>query len=839
MRFFSFTLFILLSHFGFSQMENPVSWSFSQERVSANEFVLKFEADLDEGWYIYSQNIEEGGPIPTTFTFFDNAAAKTIGAVEEDGKLKSGYDAMFDMDINKYANKVSFSQKVSISENTTFTGELEFMCCDSEKCLPPAYEEFSFDLSIQKEEAKTEAPSNNEEETAEASPVSEGPEAQEEEKEESKSGFVNPVKWSFEQKKIDENTFELISSTSIDEGWYMYSQTIPAGGPPSTYFEISLPEGAELVGQMEEGGNIKTMYDKVFDMELVKFTKKAIFTQRIKSTTGEGLVPFYIEYVSCDDKRCLTPTVVEISFDLSKGDYTFSEEKEEPMVNTDQLDLSGTPVDYVFDQTDADLTCDDERSEEKQSKSLFLIFLAGMGGGLLALLTPCVFPMIPITVGFFTKKSPTKAAGIKNALIYGFSIIFIYVFIGLAFTMAFGADTLNLMSTNVWFNLFFAVLFIIFAISFFGYFEITLPSSWSTKADAQADKGGLIGIFFMAFTLALVSFSCTGPVIGTLLVETATGSGPVILGRIPVGPLMGMLGFSTALALPFALFAAFPSWLNSLPTAGGWMSSVKVVLGFVEIALAMKFISVADLTMGWKIMPYELFMAVWFICALLIVIYLLGKIKFPHDSPIRNFSITRKGFVAFFMIVVVYIALGFKVDKKSETFDTPNLLSGLAPPAGHSYIFPKHCPLNLECYKDFAEAQAVAKAQNKPIFIDFTGHGCVNCRKMEDNVWGEEGILPLISDEYVLVSLYVDERKELEEPYMSKLSGKKMRNVGNKWADFQAIHFETNSQPYYVLVAPQEDGSFKVLNKPVAYTEDAKEYQSFLECGLEQFKAQQ
>jgi thiol:disulfide interchange protein DsbD len=285
-------------------MENPVSWTFSQERVSENEFILKFEADLEKGWYIYSQNIEEGGPIPTTFTFFDNTAVKTLGTVKEDGKLKSGYDAMFDMDINKYADKVSFSQKVSITENTSFSGELEFMCCDAEKCLPPAYEEFSFDLSIQKEEAATEESTSNEEteEPAEAKteaiPADNEQEAKDENAEEAKSGFLKPVKWSFEQKQIDENTFELISSTTIDEGWYMYSQTIPAGGPPSTYFEISLPEGAELVGQMEEGGNIKTMYDKVFDMELVKFTKKAIFTQRIKSTTAEGQVPFYIEYVS-------------------------------------------------------------------------------------------------------------------------------------------------------------------------------------------------------------------------------------------------------------------------------------------------------------------------------------------------------------------------------------------------------------------------------------------------------------------------------------------------------------------------------------------------------------
>ncbi len=833
MRILSLFLLTLISSIAIGQIETPVSWTLSQERLSENEFMLIYEADIDEGWYVYSQYLEDGGPIPTSFFYDDNENAKVAKTAEEIGKAKSGFDSMFEMEVTKYANKVTFKQKVKIIANTSLTGYFTYMTCDDEKCLPPTDEDFSFDLTLGKaqsantpEEAAIENAPEEEEKTEEVSAT----------EEQAPSGFVKPVKWFFEQKKIDDNTFELISSTEIDEGWYMYSQTIPEGGPLSTYFEITAPVGVELVGQVEEGGNVKTMYDQVFKMDLIKFKKTAIFTQTVKSSDANAVIPFYIEYVSCNDKMCLNPTSVEISFDLSKGNYTFAEE-EEVVADTDGLDLTGTPVDYKFDHSDEDFTCDSDREQKESSKSLLLIFLAGMGGGLIALLTPCVFPMIPITVGFFTKKSPTKAKGIKNAIIYGLSIIVIYVFLGLAFTMAFGADTLNLMSTNVWFNLFFAALFIVFAISFFGYFEITLPSSWGTKADAQADKGGVLGIFFMAFTLALVSFSCTGPVIGTLLVETATGSGPVILGRIPVGPLMGMLGFSTALALPFALFAAFPSWLNSLPTAGGWMSSVKVVLGFVEIALAMKFISVADLTMGWKIMPYELFLAIWFICALCIVIYLFGKIKFPHDSPIRKFSNTRRAFIGIFMVVTVYILMGFSIDKKSETFDTPDLLSGLAPPAGHSYIFPKHCPLNLECYKDFAEAQEVARKQNKPIFIDFTGHGCVNCRKMEDKVWGEDEILPLIRDEYVLVSLYVDERKELEEPYISKLSGKKMRNVGNKWADFQAIHFGTNSQPYYVLVAPMEDGSFKVLNQPTAYDEDVDAYREFLECGLRQFEA--
>ncbi len=440
--------------------------------------------------------------------------------------------------------------------------------------------------------------------------------------------------------------------------------------------------------------------------------------------------------------------------------------------------------------------------------------------------------MVPLTVSYFTKSSSNKKRGINNAILYGLSIIVIYVLLGLVITAVFGADALNLLSTNAWFNIFFAVLFIVFGISFFGYFEITLPSSWANRSDRMADKGGLIGIFFMAFTLSLVSFSCTGPIIGTLLVETATGGGPTLLGRIPLGPLMGMLGFSVALALPFALFAAFPGWLHSLPKSGGWMNGVKVTLGFVEIALALKFLSIADLTMGWKFLPYEAFVGLWVIIAIALAIYFMGYIRFPHEGPRKPISLSRGLLVAGSGVLAIYLFTGFRYSEQSGTFVTPNLLSGLAPPAGHSYIYPKECPLNINCFKDFEKGLAYAKEVGKPILLDFTGHGCVNCRRMEDNVWGRDGVFELIDDKYVLISLYVDDREKLETPYQSPFSGRMMRTVGNKWADFQAIHFDRNSQPYYVLLS----NDLVVLNEPRAYTPDKQEYQAFLECGLERFE---
>ena len=461
----------------------------------------------------------------------------------------------------------------------------------------------------------------------------------------------------------------------------------------------------------------------------------------------------------------------------------------------------------------------------------------GFLGGLLALLTPCVFPMIPLTVSYFTKSSTNRATGIRNALIYGLSIIVIYVSIGLIITGVFGETALNELSTNAVANVLFFLIFIAFAFSFFGYYEIQLPSSWANKSDAMADKGGLIGIFFMAFTLALVSFSCTGPIIGTALVESAKNVG---------GPLVVMVGFSTALALPFGLFAAFPGWLNSLPRSGGWMTSVKVVLGFLELALALKFLSVADMTMGWDILPYEVFMGAWVIIFAATTAYLLGFIKFPHDGPKVNFTPTRMLFIGLFAALTVYLITGFRYNEKTQAYNSLALMSGLAPPAHYNLFLPEpqadatikakypsftKCANNLDCFKDYYEGVSYAKENNLPILLDFTGHGCVNCRKTEEHIWIEDRVWNRLAQDFVLISLYVDERKKLDEVLVSKSRGSRIKNVGNKWADFQIVNFQQNSQPLYVMMSPDE----KVLAAPRGYKEGTDDYLEFLECGLKTF----
>jgi thiol:disulfide interchange protein DsbD len=462
--------------------------------------------------------------------------------------------------------------------------------------------------------------------------------------------------------------------------------------------------------------------------------------------------------------------------------------------------------------------------ELQQDMNLWMIFIFGFLGGLFALLTPCVFPMVPLTVAFFTKRSKSRAEGIKNALIYGLSIIVIYVALGMSITIIFGDNALNWLSTHWIPNTLFFVLFVAFAISFFGYYDIKLPSSWSNNTDRAADRGGLLGIFFMAFTLSLVSFSCTGPIIGTLLVQAAEG------GRL--APAIGMFGFAFALALPFGLFSAFPGWLNSLPKSGGWMNTVKVVLGFVELALAFKFLSKADLTMHWGILKYESFMAVTVICAVAMGLYLLGLIKFPHDDKNEKVGIPRFALGLLSIALGVYLAGGFMTNPNTKTYSTPALMSGIAPPACYSYFCPCECPAGIQqCFKDYEAGVAYAKSVNKPIMIDFTGHGCENCRKMEDNVWVNKEINKYLNEDYVLISLYVDDREKLKTVETAP-DGSKIRNVGNKWAAFERVNFAQQSQPLYVLMAPDET----VLNAPRGNTPDIKTYKEFLQCGLDKYE---
>ena len=636
------------------------------------------------------------------------------------------------------------------------------------------------------------------------------------------SQIIQPVIWETEVKKIDDSNFELIFNASIEKGWSIYSQFIDEGGPIPTVFTFDNPNNEfELVGKVEEGKPI-TKFDKIFEMEMSFFFNEAIFVQKIRRLDpGLTDITVLVEFQTCDDEKCIFETEnFVISLEGEVTDHGSMQVTARDIEKTKALNIALKGREKFEDPV-------------KKEKGLVTIFLLGFLGGMIALLTPCVFPMIPLTVSYFTKSAKNRQNGLANAVMYGFFIFLIYVLLSIPFHLLDSLDPeiLNNISTNVTLNIIFFVVFIVFAFSFFGFYEITLPSSWSAKMDSKATNiGGIIGIFFMALTLAIVSFSCTGPILGTLLGSSLTSDG----GAMQLS--FGMGGFGLALAWPFALFALFPNLLTSLPKSGGWMNTVKVVLGFIELGLAFKFLSNADLVEHWGLLKREIFFGIWILCALGMALYLFGFIRFPHDGPKKKLP---KGNIIAGVLSIsffIYLLPGLTNSKYANL----KLLSGFPPPLFYS-IYDKgtSAPLGLEAYKDFDKGVSVAKAEGKPIMLDFTGWACVNCRKMEEQVWSEPEIFKIISEEYILISLYVDDRKELKEEdrfdYLKPNGSiKKISTIGDKWATFQTVNFQNNSQPYYVLM----DAELNMLNKPIAYTPNAKEYLKWLRKGVKNFSAE-
>ena len=636
--------------------------------------------------------------------------------------------------------------------------------------------------------------------------------------------FINPVQWSVSVEPTVKG-HNLIMSAKIDQGWHLYSQTQFGDefeGPIRTEFYYNASDSTYVLQGPTQEPEVEPVYDPVFELDVIYFEDEVSFVQPIKIINAQGnILTAEVYYSVCDAEKCLPPDTKTFTLNLATMDLLQQElvltERDMLLYQALELKLKGQ---------------ENYTPEEEKQQGLGTIFFLGFIGGLLALLTPCVFPMIPLTVSFFTKSAQNKATGTIKAITYGAFIFLIYVLLSIPFHLldSVQPEILNNISTNVYLNVAFFVIFIAFAFSFFGYYELTLPQSWSAKMDDKANQvGGYVGIFFIALTLAIVSFSCTGPILGSLLGGSLTSDG----GAIQL--TAGMGGFGLALALPFALFALFPNWLNALPKSGGWLNTVKVVLGFLEVALAFKFLSNADLVEHWGLIKRELFIGIWMVCAAGIALYLFGFIRFPHDGP-KGQKIAKGNWIFGLLSVAafIYLAPGLTNTPAANL----KLLSGFPPPLFYSYYDKgTSAPLGLEAYKDFDQGMAAAKASGKPLMIDFTGWACVNCRKMEEQVWSTPEVFELLSQEYVLVSLYVDDRKALladEQFSYAQPNGriKKLKTVGDKWATFQTINFKNNSQPYYILL----DEDLNMLNKPVGYTPDVDEYTEWLTAGLEEFQ---
>lgn len=880
------TLLLTLSAFG--QIVTPVKWQTDHKALGNDEFELIFTAKIDDGWKIYSQYLESlDGPIPTSFNFEEGDHFEAIGKTEEsEATKKKVFDKVFEMELITFSKTGTFTQKVKVKDySKPIIGYLEFMTCDATRCLPPSEEDFEFTLTAAndkgiegvvetaKEEVievakntaeavkekiptigtvtlkKPTTPPTKKEKTTpseetkttnpkivfkDATATTESMEASSDTEILSNtamedSGILDPADWTMAAAKVSDNEYDITFKAVMDKGWYIYSQHTQEGGPIPTGFYFNQGEHYELVGDAKEIGKLKTAPEPAFgpDVTVTKFVGgTATFVQRVKVKDASQPITGELEFMACNNETC-TPPLVE--------PYHFLPSKLATSIGGEMADVAvgGTNSGGAIMDNGNALVQDCGTPVPEESKGLWSIFGLGFIGGLLALLTPCVFPMIPLTVSFFTKGSENRTKGLTNAFLYGLFIFLVYIILSIPFHLmdSINPDILNEISTNVWLNVFFFLIFMFFAFSFFGYYELTLPEKWLSKSSSAEGAGGIIGIFFMALTLALVSFSCTGPILGSLLAGALTSDG----GAMQL--TAGMGGFGMALALPFGLFALFPSMMKALPKSGGWLNTVKVTLGFLEVAAAFKFLSNADLVSHWNILKVEPVLLIWIATFIGLGLYLFGKIKFPHDSPIKKLGVGRilTGLASF--AFAAYMATGLIYDKDAGSLKSLTLLSGFAPPACYSFMYPCDCPQNLNCFKDYDEGITHAKKVNKPILLDFTGYACVNCRKMEENVWPQDKVYDQLKEKYVLISLYVDDKKELPESEKVEVvrangTKRKLRTYGHKWAHFQAARFQSNTQPYYVLLTP--DGKQR-LNNPVGYMPEADEYSNFLECGLNAF----
>lgn len=648
--------------------------------------------------------------------------------------------------------------------------------------------------------------------------------------------ILEPVDWHFSSEKVSDNEYDLKLTATIDPGWYIYGTDLAPGGPIPTAVTFFDNEGVELVGDLQyPSAEIK--YDPNFEMDIPMYGGSVSFVQRVRVLTGSPVqLSGELQYMSCDDERCLPPDYIDFSFELD-GVAGMEALAETPGIGAEAAVAADDEIDA------ADITDRFYTPEEAEDSGLAWTFVLGLLGGLLALLTPCVFPMIPLTVSFFLRNADNRGRALRDALFYGFTIIFSYVVLGLAISVIFGPATLNAMATSPGFNIFFFALLVFFAASFFGAFELTMPSKWSNALDSKADKtGGLIGVILMGLTFVLVSFSCTGPIVGTLLVEAAIGGSLF-------APAIGMLGFSLALAIPFSLFALFPTALKSLPKSGGWMNAVKVVLGFIVLAFSLKFLSVADAVGQWGILDREVFLVIWIALFLLMGLYLIGKIKFAHDSELKYLSVPRLMLAIATFAFVFYLIPGlwgaplraissFLPSPVTQDFDLSRMtVQAVSGESETIYIGSsvQEGPHGLLAFTDYDEGLQAAREAGKPVFLDFTGLGCANCRKMEASVWSDPRVLERLRDDFVKISLFVDDRTRLpeSEQFVSDALGREraIRTVGQKWSVFQAKRYGANTQPYYVILDHDEN----MLAPPHGYDMNVGRYIEFLDTGKNNF----